>query len=125
MENIKRILVAEDDEINQEVIKILLEGEDFVVEVVSNGKEVLAALARNDYQLILMDVQMPQLDGYEATKMIRQKEQEENRSPIPIIAVTAYATEEDRNKLYSAGVSDYLSKPLHMDQLMDSVRNFL
>ncbi|KAG9084469.1 hypothetical protein FRC06_004072 [Ceratobasidium sp. 370] len=107
------ILVAEDNIINQQIALKTLQKMNFNAEAVDNGKEVLAAMAKRSYDLILMDCQMPEMDGYEATTYIRQLDSVEMRS-VPIIAMTASAIRGDREKL---GMSDYLSKPVKQKAL--------
>lgn len=110
------ILVAEDNLINQQIALKTLKKMNFNAEAVDNGKEVLAAVERRAYDLILMDCQMPEMDGYEATTCIRQLESVEMRS-VPIIAMTASAIRGDREKCLDAGMSDYLSKPVKRQAL--------
>ena len=118
-----RILLAEDNPVNQEVALAMLE--DFVceVEVVENGQECLEALAQKQYDAVLMDCQMPELDGYEATQEWRQRE--EGVSHTPIIALTANAMKGDRERCLAAGMDDYLSKPFTQEQLWESLTHWL
>ncbi|CUA76460.1 multi-sensor hybrid histidine kinase [Rhizoctonia solani] len=110
------ILVAEDNLINQQIALKSLRKMNFNAEAADNGKQVLAALERRTYDLILMDCQMPEMDGYEATKCIRQLESVEMRS-VPIIAMTASAIRGDKEKCLEVGMSDYLSKPVKRQAL--------
>ncbi|CAE6519781.1 unnamed protein product [Rhizoctonia solani] len=110
------ILVAEDNLINQQIALKTLRKMNFNAEAANNGKEVLAALERRTYDLILMDCQMPEMDGYEATMCIRQLESVEVRS-VPIIAMTASAIRGDKEKCLRVGMSDYLSKPVKRQAL--------
>ncbi|KAH7325451.1 hypothetical protein B0J17DRAFT_681417 [Rhizoctonia solani] len=110
------ILVAEDNLINQQIALKTLRKMNFNAEAANNGKEVLAALERRTYDLILMDCQMPEMDGYEATRCIRQLESVEVRS-VPIIAMTASAIRGDKEKCLNVGMSDYLSKPVKRQAL--------
>ncbi|KEP49809.1 hybrid signal transduction histidine kinase K [Rhizoctonia solani 123E] len=105
------ILVAEDNLINQQIALKTLQKMNFNAEAVDNGKQVLAAMERRTYDLILMDCQMPEMDGYEATLCIRQMGSPETRS-VPIIAMTASAIRGDKEKCLEVGMSDYLSKPV-------------
>ena len=105
------ILLAEDNVVNQRVAIGALEKRGHAVQPVSNGKEVLAAMACECFDLVLMDVQMPQMDGLEATAAIRCKEQETG-GHIPIIAMTAHAMKGDRECCLASGMDDYLAKPL-------------
>ncbi|KAG9125903.1 hypothetical protein FRC07_005701 [Ceratobasidium sp. 392] len=105
------ILVAEDNLINQQIALKTLRKMNFNAEAVDNGKEALAAMERRTYDLVLMDCQMPEMDGYEATMYIRQSNSVEMRS-VPIIAMTASAIRGDKEKCLNVGMSDYLSKPV-------------
>ncbi|KAJ1300855.1 hypothetical protein OPQ81_002494 [Rhizoctonia solani] len=110
------ILVAEDNLINQQIALKTLRKMKFNAEAVDNGKEVLVAMEKRTYDLILMDCQMPEMDGYEATLCIRQLESAETRS-VPIIAMTASAIRGDKEKCLKVGMSDYLSKPVKRQAL--------
>jgi two-component system sensor histidine kinase/response regulator len=114
------ILLAEDNEINQRLATRLLEKRGYTVVCAGNGREALAALKRETFAVILMDVQMPELDGLEATAAIRQEEQGTGKH-IPIVALTAHAMEGDRERCLAAGVDDYLSKPLQAQELIQVI----
>ncbi len=116
-----KILIAEDDEINREVIKLMLRDQPHELFFAVNGLEALQAVRSQKYDLVLMDIQMPEMDGYEATKMIRS---EEKGHRIPIIAVTAYAMDSDKKKFFEAGVDDYLPKPIRTADLIQKINNF-
>ncbi len=111
-----RILVAEDNLVNQTVAVRILEKGGHSVVVANNGKEALTTLGRVQFDLILMDVQMPLLDGLETTRMIRHQERETGRH-IPIIAMTAHAMKGDREQCLAAGMDDYLAKPINTAEL--------
>jgi len=113
-----RILMAEDNEINQFFLSEVLAGKGYSFEVASNGAEALEMLENDDgFDLVLMDCQMPELDGYDATRRLRTREIDENRPHMPVIAMTAHAMEGDREKCLAAGMDDYLAKPLQVEEL--------
>lgn len=113
------ILLAEDNAINQEVAIHLLREFGYTAQAVNTGKEVLDCLSRRTYNLILMDIQMPELDGFETTRIIR--ESNKSYSQIPIIAMTANALKGDDDKCIDAGMDDYLSKPIDADAFKQKV----
>ena len=117
-----RILVAEDNEVNRKVIVTLLKRKSFSVTAVENGRKAVETMRTGDYNLILMDVQMPEMDGFEATGVIRQTENESEH--IPIIALTAHALKGDRERCLQAGMDDYLSKPIEPDQLFEMIETW-
>lgn len=110
------ILIAEDYPINQQVAQLYLDEMGFASHVAGNGTEALEALSKTDYDLILMDCQMPELDGFSTTQAIRKAELLTGRH-IPIIAMTAHAMGGDRERCLSAGMDDYITKPVDPDQL--------
>jgi CheY-like chemotaxis protein len=110
------ILVAEDNTVNQRLIQHLLERRGHRVAIAQNGLAAIAAWREHPYDLILMDVQMPEMDGLEATRRIRAEEQSTGRH-IPIVALTAHAMKGDRERCVEAGMGDYLSKPIGVDAL--------
>jgi CheY-like chemotaxis protein len=119
-----KILVADDISANQMLSLKLLENLGYTGVAVSNGKEALDALELRPYDLVLMDCQMPEMDGFEATKRIRGSADAAVRS-IPIVALTANAMEGDRKKCLDAGMNDYLSKPLKKDPLREVLQKWL
>jgi signal transduction histidine kinase/CheY-like chemotaxis protein len=118
------ILLVEDEYINRTLAVSVLESEGWAVAVAENGIQALQALNNEGFDLILMDIQMPELNGYETTLAIRQKEQGTNQH-IPIIAMTAYAVKGDREKCLAAGMDGYVSKPMHRDKLRDEIETVL
>lgn len=118
------ILLVEDNVTNQILAKAVLEDLGYQVHVVANGAEALEALSRVDYKLILMDGQMPVMDGFEATRRIRLKERESGRH-IPIVAMTANASEEDRQQCLNVGMDDFIAKPFKSAELHRKVERWL
>lgn len=112
-----RILLAEDSLVNQKVATAQLSALGCRVDVVKNGRAVLEVLADGDYDVVFMDCQMPEMDGYDASRLIRAREEQEGcpwRAPIRIIAMTANSMEGDREKCFEAGMDDYISKPVRV-----------
>jgi len=114
-----RILVAEDNDVNQILINAVLTRMGHVVHLVANGALAVEAVRRGDYDLVLMDLQMPGMDGMEATQAIRALG--DARAGVPIIAMTANAFEEDRRACLAAGMDDYVAKPIDVEQLAQAI----
>lgn len=120
-----RLLLAEDNLVNQAVAVAMVESAGYHVDVVSNGREAFEALAHRPYDLVLMDCQMPELDGLSATRMIREHERQTGCQATPIIALTANAFASDHEQCLAAGMNDYLSKPFTLEQLQDLLAYWL
>ncbi len=128
-----RVLLVEDNVVNQDVTKAMLDNFGCQTDIVSNGQEAIDAFSGSDYDLILMDCQMPEMDGYEATKAIRERERrnalekpfgKNSASHIPIIALTAHTLIGDREKCLRAGMDDYLGKPFGVRQLHEKIERW-
>ena len=116
-----RVLLAEDNEINQRITLRLLEKLGVPADAVVNGREAVQALEKRKYDLVLMDCQMPRMDGFEATRRIR-----ESGSPhVPIVAVTANAMSGDRERCIREGMNDYVSKPVELGPLAEVLEKWL
>ena len=117
----QRILVVEDNPMNQRLAALLLSDWGYEFDIVEDGKEAINSLQNADYQLVLMDVQLPIMDGYEATSVIRN----ELKNNIPIIATTAHALKGEREKCLEMGMNDYISKPLQEDAVLAIIQKWL
>ena len=121
--NCLSLLLVEDNVVNQKVAMRMLERAGHAVTIANNGKEALELVARKKFDLVLMDCQMPEMDGMTATREIRMKEQDQG-SHLPIIAMTAHALEGDREKCIAAGMDDYVSKPIQMKLLLTLIEHW-
>jgi len=119
------VLVVDDVQYNQDVCQEILESMGIDVKIVGNGKQAVEAVSKNQYDLVLMDLQMPEMDGLTATEIIRTKEKIENSGHLPIIALTARAMKEDRDECLAAGMDDYLSKPFDLADLKNILLRWL
>ena len=119
-----RILLAEDNLVNQKLASRLLENQGHVVVVAADGAQALNTLAKQSFDLVLMDAQMPVMDGFEATAAIRRLE-EATRAHIPIIAMTAHAMVGDRQRCLQAGMDGYIAKPVHAHELFETIETVL
>jgi len=120
-----RVLVAEDNLINQDVVKTILEKNGHQVEVVGTGIKVLEKLKTSQYDLVLMDVQMPEMDGMTATAEIRKGLEGTKNPDIPIVALTANALKGEAEKCLAAGMDGYLTKPLTLDRLREAIERWM
>lgn len=117
-----RLLLVEDNLINQKVAVAILSKAGYFVDVVENGKEAIEALKKHHYDLILLDIQMPYMDGYEATRIIRKTIS--RKTFLPIIAMTAHALNGERERCLEAGMDDYISKPIHPEELISKIEKW-
>jgi two-component system sensor histidine kinase/response regulator len=117
------ILLAEDDPVNSKLVVTVLERAGFSVDAVDDGQKTIQALESKDYDLVLMDVQMPEMNGFEATKAIRQME--DRKQHIPIIAMTAHAMKEDKERCLQTGMDDYISKPIEPQNLIHTIEKWI
>ncbi|MBE0564418.1 MAG: response regulator [Krumholzibacteria bacterium] len=120
-----RVLVAEDNRVNQVVVRRILERHNHAVTIVENGREALDALASSRFDLVLMDVQMPEMDGLQATRLLRVREQEEGTARMPVIALTAHAMVGDRERCLESGADEYVTKPINAGQLLDTMLDLI
>ncbi len=118
----KRILVVEDQEDNRQIIRDLLATTGYQITEAVNGEEASAAVAKERFDLILMDIQLPVMDGYEVTRRIKA---DPALKSIPIIAVTSYALSGEEQKARAAGCDDYVAKPYSPRQLLAKIREYL
>lgn len=117
-----RVLVAEDDACNQQVLRLMMERRGYQVHVVDNGRRALSALAETDFDLMLLDMRMPEIDGLHVVKSLRRFERDTpGLSHLPVIAVTALAAKADRVQCMEAGVDEYLSKPFRIGELYAAI----
>jgi len=120
-----RVLLVEDNAVNLKLATILLRKEGFDVDTAANGLEALRRWEADEYAIIFMDCQMPEMDGYEAARQIRAREAAEDRGPTPIVALTANALDRDREDCLGAGMDEFLTKPIAMNRLKDIVARVL
>ena len=106
------ILIAEDNIINQEVVKVLFKNLGYEIDIVSNGKEAIKNINKKKYDIVFMDIMMPEIDGLEATREIRAM-----GNKLPIIALTADLGKETKKNAYKAGVNEFIGKPIKSDEL--------
>jgi CheY-like chemotaxis protein len=123
----RRVLMAEDVEINREIVQALLEPTQLKIDCAENGAEIVRMFteAPEKYEIIFMDVQMPEMDGYEATRRIRAIEAERNVKQIPIIAMTANVFKEDIERCLNAGMNSHVGKPLNLDDVLEKLSFYL
>ncbi len=117
-----RILLVEDNIINQQVARELLENLGLLVHTVNNGREAIDALDQHEFELVLMDLQMPEMDGYETTRRIRSQSR---HAELPVIAMTAHAMADERQQCLSAGMNEHIPKPIDPEHLYTTLKRFL
>jgi two-component system cell cycle response regulator DivK len=117
----KKVLVAEDSSVIQNLTKKILQFQNFDIKSVKNGKEVLKSMESESFDLILMDINMPQMDGMACIREIRSMS-DKTKSNIPVIAITGNAKNYSEDDFSSAGFNDFLAKPLDFDKLVDTVK---
>jgi len=118
----KKILVVDDDKKSRYLVSFLLEKEGFKVIMATNGLEGIEAARKQQVDLIIMDIKMPKMDGYETTRRIRRLKKYKS---IPIIALTSYAITEDKEKVIKAGCTEYMSKPITPETFINEIKKFL
>jgi two-component system, sensor histidine kinase and response regulator len=123
-ERVLRVLLVEDNPVNQRLATRMLEKRGHRVVLAGNGREALEALGKGSFDLVLMDVQMPEMDGFQATGVIREKEKSTG-AHLPVIALTAHAIKGDREKCLAAGMDGYLTKPIVPRELDDVLESYL
>ncbi len=125
MQQVHRVLVAEDNKINQVVAAGTLKKMGYVVDIVDGGSEAVAACLHTRYDAVLMDVMMPDMDGYQATALIRENEVVLGTAHVPIIGLSARAMDGDREIALAAGFNDYLTKPLRSPELAEALNRWI
>lgn len=118
----KKILLVEDNQVNRELVREMLEGGEFEVFEAENGLEALHMLPKTAPDLVLLDIQMPVLDGMSAIRQLRQKPQ---YADLPVVALTAYAMVGDKERVLAAGFTGYLSKPIERKSLLAEIQQHL
>jgi len=124
-EKLGKILIAEDNPVNKLVIEKMIDTDQYDLTFADNGKMAYDIFCNSTFDLILMDIAMPEMDGEEATKAIRSHEEKNNLTPTPIIALTAHAMATDRNRFLSCGMDDYLSKPINKSKITEVIHHWI
>ena len=117
-----RVLLVEDNLVNQQIARLMLQSAGCAVEVVANGALAVAAATEKRFDLVLMDLHMPEMDGFDAARAIRQGEKARGRAPVPIVAVSASVLPEDQERCRDAGMNGHLAKPISQDAIADLLR---
>lgn len=121
-----KILLVEDNLLNQKVVMFNLKKLNYNITAKTNGREALEEVRNNTFDLILMDIMLPEMNGMEITEEIRKLEKQNKvKNPVPIIALTANTYDNDREKCLSVGMNEYLAKPFNAQQLIDMIKKFI
>jgi CheY-like chemotaxis protein len=115
-----KVLVVDDSPDNQMLIRIILEQADAIVTIAEDGKKALDLIAENPFDIVLMDIQMPVMDGHEATRTLRAR-----HFHLPIIALTAHAMKEERERCIESGFSEFLAKPVRREEMIEMLKSFV
>lgn len=118
----KKILIIDDNEKNRKLFKVILESHGYETIEADNGKEGIRLARESQHHLVLMDIQMPGMDGIEATKILKS---EDETAGIPVIAATSYAMKGDREKFLAAGFTDYVSKPVNVNEFISMIDKYV
>lgn len=118
----KKVLIAEDSSVIQNLTKKILQIQNYEIFSAKNGVQVLSMLEHEDFDIILMDINMPQMDGMECARQIR-KLSDSKKSSVPIVAITGNAMNYTKEEFQAAGINEYLQKPLNFDNLVETVKN--
>jgi CheY-like chemotaxis protein len=116
----KKALIVEDNPINMELVMEILSAHGFSADMAVNGEEAIVKLEKEEYGLVLMDIELPGMDGVNATKIIKSKHKN-----LPIIALTSYAMKGDRERFIAAGFDDYISKPIDINSIIDKINKLM
>ncbi len=121
-----KILIVEDNLLNQKIVMFNLKKQNYLVDAAINGNEALEKIEKEKYDLILMDIMLPEKNGYEITAEIRKKEKIKGiKKPVPIIAITANTLDNDRERCLKAGMNDYLAKPFSTQELFNVIKKYI
>lgn len=124
IERIPHLLLTEDDPNNRKALGLLLQWANFTIDFAENGLQAVEMWERGEYDLVLMDIQMPHMNGFEATRAIRKKERERG-GHIPIVAMTAHAFKEDEERYLDGGMDHYISKPIDINKCVQLIRQII
>ncbi len=116
-----KVLVVEDDDINMRLVFEILKVKDFKADGAENGAEAIKKVEKELYDLILMDIELPGMDGIETTRMIKSKPQYKD---VPVVALTAYAMKGEKERILAAGLDDYISKPIRLDDFLERMEKY-